>query len=77
MYFSNLPIITDFNRFVDYIADAKAIELTKTAAKLRGSDLIALNERMHQPVHIEKNKPTQRDFVLLTAFYYIGLTAEL
>jgi Plasmid pRiA4b ORF-3-like protein len=77
MYFDKQPIIQDFNRFVDYISDKTSLELTKTGANLRAVDLLALNERMHQPVLIEKNKPKQRDFVLLTTLYYIGLAAEL
>jgi hypothetical protein len=77
MYFDNLPIITDFNRFGDYIRTKGTLDLTKSTANLRAVDLLALNEKMRHPVQITKNKPTHKDFILLTAFYYIGLSAEL
>ncbi|MCA0238318.1 MAG: plasmid pRiA4b ORF-3 family protein [Bacteroidetes bacterium] len=77
MYFTNHPIVTDFNRFVDYICDTEKIELTKTTANLRAVELLALNERMQQPLLDTKNKPTHKDFVLLTTFFYIGLAADL
>lgn len=77
MHFDNQPIIADFNRFVAYIRTAETLELTKSTANLRAVDLLALNEMMRQPLQIVKNKPTHKDFILLTAFYYIGLSAEL
>lgn len=77
MYFDNQPIIADFNRFVDYIRAAGTLELTKATANLRAVDLLKLNGQMLQPVAIAKNKPTYKDFVLLTAFYHIGLVADL
>lgn len=77
MYFDTHPIIKDFDRFVDYIRTAGNLELTKGTANLRAMDLLALNGQMGQPVQIAKNKPTHKDFILLTAFYYIGLSAEL
>lgn len=77
MYFANQPIITDFNRFVDYICDTEKLELTKSTRNLRAAELLTLNERMQQPLSVIKNKPTHKDFILLTAFYYIGLAADL
>jgi hypothetical protein len=46
MYFDNLPIITDFNCFVDYIRATERLELTKSTANLRAVDLMALNGKM-------------------------------
>lgn len=77
MYFSDQPIIEDFNRFLAYLRQAGAVELTKGKALLRAADLEALNAQMHDPVVLKKNKPTQQDFILLNTFFHIGACADL
>lgn len=77
MYFTNHPIISEFNRFVDYINDANELPLTANSANLRAVDLLALDARMLHPEAVTKNKPLAKDFTRLHLFFHIGLTAAL
>jgi hypothetical protein len=77
MYFADQPIIHDFDHFIGYLEATAPLSLTKSMKRLQAADLLVLNNKMATPVVVTKNRPTQKDFVCLNVFFYIGLGAEL
>lgn len=78
IHFSEQPILTDFDRFLTYLIERPALQLTNDKALLKGPDLLALNERMTSfQTSLVTNKNTQMAFTLLNTFFLIGQAAEL
>jgi hypothetical protein len=77
MIFQNAPILRDFGRFLDYIAQLSPLELTKGKSLLRSVDLIRLNEQMHFRSEFVNPKSTQNAYALLNTFFHIGRIAQL
>jgi hypothetical protein len=78
MFFQTQPLIlSDFKRFIDYLTQAKRLELTKEKGYLRTADLLQLNALMHfRQEHINP-KAQQVAFSLLNTFFHIGRSAQL
>lgn len=77
-YFHNHQIIKDFDRFLTYICERPALQLTNDRAMLKGPDLIALNELMTSfKTELVTNKSNQRTFSLLNTFFFIAQESGL
>jgi len=77
MYFSNQPILRDFDRFLDYLGKSAKLELTKDKGYLRSADLLALNEQMHFRLSVFNPKSQQPAFALLNTFFHIVRVSQL
>jgi hypothetical protein len=73
LHFSDQLILTDFDRFITYLCEHPALPVTNDKAVLKGTDLVAINERMmsFQTTFISA-KFQQRSFSLLNTFFYIA-----
>jgi Plasmid pRiA4b ORF-3-like protein len=77
-HFSEQPILRDFDRFLTYICDRPALQLTNDKAMLKGPDLLALNEQMVSfKSEMVTNKHHQIVFTLLNTFFFIAQKADL
>ena len=73
LHFSGQPILKDFDRFISYLCDHPALQLTNDKAMLKGPDLINLNEQMtsFQSMMVT-NKNQQMAFTLLNTFFFFA-----
>lgn len=77
MNISQLPILSDFNRFLDYIAQKPVLELTKDKGVLRSKDLIAINDLLEIKAPKVTPKSQQPAFSLINTFFHIGVASKM
>ncbi len=77
MYFTDQPILQDFDQFLEYISQSEALPLTRDKGNLRSTDLLALNSRLNHPLEIVNPRPQQQVFSVLNTFFHIGNVAQL
>ena len=65
MYFADQSIIQDFDQFLNYLQANAPLSLTKRLKQLTATDLLSLNSKMSAPIVMEKNRPMQKDFLLV------------
>lgn len=77
MYFSEQPILKDFELFLRYVRHKQPLLLTSTKRCLRTADLLEINNKMSTPTRFVNSKSQQIAFNLLNAFFHIAKSAEL
>jgi hypothetical protein len=77
MNINEQPILSDFNRFLDYVVQNPSLNLTKDKCVLRNKDLMAINDRLHFKSPMVTPKSQQKAFAVISTFFYIATASQL
>jgi hypothetical protein len=77
MNISEQLILSDFNRFLDYVVQNPSLNLTKDKCVLRSKDLMAINDRLHFKAPMVTPKSQQKAYGVISAFFYISTASQI